>query len=213
MGTWVQPSLTSNTSFGELTASASGGNNDIYKAFDGNINSFWQADARNGWIKWSLPAPITIKGATIAVRQGDRPRLTARLYTDSTKTTPIGDSITTSIAGESKVVENIPAEGITTSCIYVDCTSPDDWLGVSEITIDADTYSANFECINPLQIVSYTNNKNTVNPLQFTSYINDREVVDPIMMMSYIYPPIYVRQIYIAFDKVKVPIYPTGGAK
>ena len=138
----VLPKLTSNTSYGTLTASNYNPESTIimpYCAFDGDTSTWWGTgrSVTSANLQWVLPEKIIITGIKIQVRMGDRPNLTARVYTSSNKTVPIGDSITTTTAGEIATVQNIPDDGIETAILYFDCSSTQDYLGINEVEITA----------------------------------------------------------------------------
>ena len=138
----VLPKLTSNTSYGTLTASNYNPESTIimpYCAFDGDTSTWWETgrSVTSANLQWVLPEKIIITGIKIQVRMGDRPNLTARVYTSSNKTVPIGDSITTTTAGEIATVQNIPDDGIETAILYFDCSSTQDYLGINEVEITA----------------------------------------------------------------------------
>lgn len=61
---WMQPTLTSNTSYGNVTCSSNYGSHYAYYAFDGKIaaNNKWLSNGTaNGWLKWKLEKKIFIK--------------------------------------------------------------------------------------------------------------------------------------------------------
>ena len=135
----VLPKLTSNTSYGTLTVSSEGNSHTPYHAFDGDASTWWETaeGVKSANLQWVLPEKIIITGIKIQVRTGDRPNLTARVYTSSDKTIPIGDSITTTTEGEIATVQNIPDDGIETGILYFDCSSTQDYLGINEVEITA----------------------------------------------------------------------------
>lgn len=133
------PYLTSNTSYGTVTCSSEHGEYLAYKAFDGNSSTWWETNegVKSATWQWVLPVEIYITGIKIQVRTGDRPNLTARVYTSSAKTQAIGNSVTTTTAGQVVTVSGIPSDGIKTNTIFIDCSSTQDYLGIGEITITA----------------------------------------------------------------------------
>lgn len=139
---WVQPVLTSTTSYGTVTASSYNTNypGSIYWALDGIDTTRWEVgkSTYSGWWKWELPLKIRIKGISFLSKTNDKPNLTCRFYTDSTMTIPIGDVATVNAINTTTVISNIPEEGIITDTIYIDCTATNDYFGISEITIDAE---------------------------------------------------------------------------
>lgn len=154
MGTWVQPKLTSDTSYGTvsclITKQQTGEDGaailPAYYAVDGNTATWWQlgrqpgttTPLQAGWWNWEFPETIRVKGISILNRTTARPNITVQCYTDSTKSTPIGSAVTATALNTTLVVPNIPASGIDTDNIYLYCTSTEPWLGITEITIDAD---------------------------------------------------------------------------
>lgn len=138
--TWTQLALTSNNSYGTVTGSEeASASHSFYHALDGDTSTWWEVGANltSGYLQWVLPQEIIVKGLTIMVRTGDRPNITVRCYTSSSKTTPVGDSVTTTTAGETKVVSGIPANGVQTNTLYFDCSSTQNYFGISEISVNA----------------------------------------------------------------------------
>lgn len=145
--TWHQPILTSDTSYGVLTASNYNGDSVMpYKIFDNDVNTQWQTSqgVTSATILWELPVTLKIYGITVRSRSGNRPNLTCAIYTDSTKTTPIGNQFTSNVAGSNNVVQGIPQEGIITNKIFFDCSSNSDYLGIDEVYITADYYDEHY---------------------------------------------------------------------
>lgn len=138
---WVQPALTSNTSYGTLTSDApnDSGDHAVWRALDGNVDTWWETpkNITTAYVNWKFTGAVFITGISIRVRTGDRPNLTVRAYTDNTMTTPIGDTLIFSTAGDTKNVLNIPTDGIYTDNIYFDCSSSQDYLGICDIKITA----------------------------------------------------------------------------
>lgn len=138
---WAQPALTSNTSYGTLTSDAPNDSSDhaVWRALDGNVDTWWETpkNIKTAYVNWKFMGAYFIAGISIRVRIGDRPNLTVRAYTDNTMTTPIGDTLTFSTAGDTKSVLNIPTDGIYTDNIYFDCSSSQDYLGICDIKITA----------------------------------------------------------------------------
>ena len=84
---WVQPSLTSNTSYGNVTCSSNYGSHYAYYAFDGRVamNNKWLSNGTaNGWLQWRLPEKILIKSfelyGTGESSYGNRSPKTIKLY-------------------------------------------------------------------------------------------------------------------------------------
>lgn len=133
------PYLTSNTSYGTVTCSSENTGHPAYQAFDGDSSTWWEINegVKSATWQWVLPVEIYITGIKIQVRTGDRPNLTARVYTSSAKTQAIGNSVTTTTAGQVVTVSSIPSDGVKTNTIFIDCSSTQDYLGIGEITITA----------------------------------------------------------------------------
>lgn len=144
---WQQPVLTSNTSYGVLTASNYNGDSVMpYKILDGDVNTQWQTSqgVTSATILWELPVTLKIYGITVRSRSGNRPNLTCAIYTDSTKTTHIGNQFTSTVAGSNNVVQGIPQDGVITNKIFFDCSSTSDYLGIDEVYIKADYYDEHY---------------------------------------------------------------------
>ena len=130
------------------------GNNDraAWQIMDGNKDTHWAYQAGNSyaWIKVQLPEKVKIKNISLYMQVLSKDAgggiKTLRLYTDETKTTPIGDTISCVNGTVEQTVSpnNIPADGIITDCIYVDITEcytnqhTGNAMVLSEITITAE---------------------------------------------------------------------------
>ena len=56
---------------GGYSVTASGGINLLYRAFDGNLNTYWAATAKEPWIQLNIPDSITVTKMKIAMTQPD----------------------------------------------------------------------------------------------------------------------------------------------
>ena len=146
---WTQPILTSDNSYGIVSASSVSpyGNSNPYTALDGNAASRgWATNGvSTGWWKWQLPHQIKITAMTY-VGNGtgeNKPNDTicyGRFYTSDAMTTPIGDAISQPNAADWVHINitGIPEEGIITDCIYFDKTAGSgEYAGIGELIITA----------------------------------------------------------------------------
>lgn len=148
---WTQPILTSNTSYGTITCSGYyGGHGDgeryPWHISDGqwgsqSVNIEWGTDNSNvGWVNWKLPVTLKILGITIHNRVHptnlDYTLTGARLYTNDSRTTPIGEEFSFTSSGGSHTLTTIPSSGIITDNIYFYKTGST-YSGVGEIVITA----------------------------------------------------------------------------
>lgn len=146
MGTWTQPKLTADDSYGAVTVSSAGADRPGWKALDGIKNdpeSCWESaiDVTSGWLMWQLPAWIMIKKITLYNKYTGNTRLSkdVAVYADEGKTIPIGSAATFPQESYSSV-EITPSRPVMTNCIYIDLpNSYNLMVGLSEIEIDADT--------------------------------------------------------------------------
>jgi hypothetical protein len=150
-GAWVQPVLTSNTSYGTITTTTDNSSLSSFPAYnilDGSTSTWWQLGKKGGingtyqyagFINWALPETISITGISILNRSTARPNLTLQIYADTAKTIKIGDALSFTTLGQTLAVQNIPTTGIKTNDIYFDCSSTEPWLGITEVTITANT--------------------------------------------------------------------------
>lgn len=144
---WTQPVLTSNSSYGTVSASTEASGCEAFKAlngvYSGAVNQSWHPTSygHTGWWKWELPVYLLITGIDFynAPDDGNYTNQTSRLYTSSEMGTPIGDSFTFGWAsGWSKVtIANIPPTGIVTNCIYYNKGGSDSYVGIGELVITA----------------------------------------------------------------------------
>lgn len=148
---WKQPKLTSNTSYGTITGnsyySVSGCDRNFWHISDGIIpttgggSDNWGTDnTANGWFNWALPEEIIITGIKIYNRfhttDVDYKLTGARFYTDSSKSTPIGEEFSITTSGGIYELKNIPAGGIKTKNIYFSKTGST-YSGIGELVITA----------------------------------------------------------------------------
>lgn len=154
---WTQPVLTSNTSYGTVSASSRSTFTpalDYYKALDGKTsggegaNTWWNADkyVRSGWWKWELPVTLKITSIKFYARGFNNAKITARFYTSEEKNTPMGDQFSCNTVWQTIDIAGIPVEGIKTNCIYVDIidgggavgqSDGGGYVGIGEIQITA----------------------------------------------------------------------------
>lgn len=149
--TWSQPILSSditNIKDGTITLTSShpGGSNN-WGALDGKKSNgeggYWWpgASAYPAWWQVEFPYEIRIKSidyyAQYSTDQKNIP-VTARLYTDSTKTTPIGNEFSANYAWEKVSISGINENEIITNTIYFYKTVGGG--GIGELVINADKF-------------------------------------------------------------------------
>lgn len=145
---WEQPILTSNTSYGVVTGSSYSGSRYYYCISDGKIpttndasDNWGTNNTAIGWVNWTLEEEILIKGIKIYNRSHttavDYTLTGARFYTDSTKTTPIGEEFEILTSQGIYELTTIPEEGIKTNNIYFYKTGST-YSGIGELEITAD---------------------------------------------------------------------------
>ena len=145
---WTQPVLTSNTSYGVVSASSEGSGAlfAAYKALDGKTTGgngagtwFELGQGRyTGWWKWNLPVTLKITAIKFYARGYNNPNITARFYTSESKTTPIGDQVSCASVWQQKNITGIPSSGIVTNCLFLDITAGSKYTGVGEIVVTAE---------------------------------------------------------------------------
>ena len=148
---WVQPKLTSNTSYGIVTATEpDDGIYSPWKALDGIKEgaSFWRPydeTLRKMFLQWDLPVTIYVKSIYFYNRTHNDAypeKVTAQFFTDSSKKQAITDSFSTPSGSFKQTV--VPAldtvNGIETNCIYIDMTT-NKFGGIGELEIIADILS------------------------------------------------------------------------
>ena len=128
---WTQPVLTSNNmpvEDGSIVCTASsdyGNNTGIYKIMLGSVSTtidknYWQIanSLAEQWLQIKFPYKLKITGLSVYTRPSDNYVATVTAYTDSTKSTQIGNSINTKAAVTKYVfLEN--GEGVVTDTIYI----------------------------------------------------------------------------------------------
>lgn len=145
MGTWKQPILTADDSYGLVTVSSYGPDRPGWKALDGvknNSESCWESatDAISGYLMWHLPVWIFVNKITLYNKYTGNTRLSkdVAVYADAEKMIPLGSAATFPQESYS-VVEITPDRPVMTNCIYIDLLSSYNLMvGLSEIEIDAD---------------------------------------------------------------------------
>jgi len=148
--TWAQPVLSSNTSFGTVTASTTDSSNSAWKALDAiksgtySNGHFWATADGNttGWWKWVLPYPIKISQIVFYNRATGNNHYTknAQFFADEAMTIPLGAAFVgvASNFGVSTIVVN----NVVTDTIYFKVTSSyNETTGIGELEITA-TYAA-----------------------------------------------------------------------
>lgn len=144
---WTQPALSSNTTTvteGNIVVSASSNysGEDPWRALDGNNSgtSFAFNSVPTGWWQVKFPYKLRITGLTFCQREnaGSYRTNTARFYTSSDKSTPIGNEFNPPATSYAQtVVSDIPSAGIITDTIYLDVTDGLTSAGMSELIITA----------------------------------------------------------------------------
>lgn len=144
---WTQPALSSNTTTvteGNIVVSASSNysGEDPWRALDGNNSgtSFAFNSVPTGWWQVKFPYKLRITGLTFCQREnaGSYRTNTARFYTSSDKSTPIGNEFNPPATSYAQtVVSGIPSAGIITDTIYLDVTAGLTSAGMSELYITA----------------------------------------------------------------------------
>ena len=144
---WTQPVLSSNTTAvteGNIVVSASSNysGEDPWRALDGNNSgtSFAFNSVPTGWWQVKFPYKLRITGLTFCQREnaGSYRTNTARFYTSSDKSTPIGNEFNPPATSYAQtVVSGIPSAGIITDTIYLDVTAGLTSAGMSELIITA----------------------------------------------------------------------------
>lgn len=180
---WNQPVLTSNTSYG--TVSASSENRPAYYALNNNESNDWTTGSSGltGWLMWELPYEIKITGITIYDRTAgaDRPNITVQVYGDKQKTITIGKSVTFTEAGKSQAIPEIPADGVITDVLYFDCSSTQNYMGLRKIVIEAyEDTEADRKLIEvtPLIVATVQAPKIEVTPLIVATWVKNTSIVD-----------------------------------
>lgn len=144
---WTQPVLTSNTSYGTVSASnRSSTTFDYYKALDGKITggegagTWWECGeyVSTGWWKWKLPVTLKITAIKFYARGYNNANITARFYTSAEKTVAIGNQFSSNgTPWQSQDITGIPSGGVKTNCVYLEITGGSSYVGVGEIQITA----------------------------------------------------------------------------
>lgn len=144
---WTQPVLTSNTSYGTVSASnRSSTTYDYYKALDGKITggkgagTWWECGeyVSTGWWKWELPVTLKITAIKFYARGYNNANITARFYTSAEKTVAIGNQFSSNgTPWQSQDITGIPSGGVKTNCVYLEITGGSSYVGVGEIQITA----------------------------------------------------------------------------
>lgn len=148
--TWTQPILTSNATTVDEGIVRTSASIDFpaaasYFALDGKKSNgeggYWWPNNSPAYWQVEFPYEIRIKGVDYYNQYSTDPRNltnTARLYTNSTKTIPIGDSFSASYAWQKISISGITKNKIVTNTIYFYCMSG--YAGIGELVIDADKF-------------------------------------------------------------------------
>jgi hypothetical protein len=154
---WTQPICTSNNSHGTFTGggyfSEGSGDRAYYHVSDNSwptspIGGGWDGTcwgtthSAYGWFNWALPKTIRITGVKVMARNYSQSSTdyvvsNAGFYTDSSKTTQIGDTFNLSSCGQQLVISNIPEDGIITDNLYFVKNGGGEYSGFAEIWITA----------------------------------------------------------------------------
>lgn len=147
---WTQPILTSNTSYGTVSASSSSSGSEPYKALNGvysgtytDTGQAWKPNSysNTGWWMWQLPVKLLITAIDFynAPDSGNWTGQTSQLFTSSAMTNPIGNSFTFAYNNQwtKASITGIPSTGITTNCIYYNKGGENSWNGIGELIITA----------------------------------------------------------------------------
>lgn len=150
-GAWRQPILTSNSQDGiVVTASGTSGsaNAEPYKALDG-VKSGTPSTAENGWNIgtattgwWQVTFPYKLKITKLVrynnyLRYPEHNSIKGQFFTNSSKTTPIGEAINVTNETNWFSQEIIPSSPVITNTIYFAKTGGDNYSGIGELDIIA----------------------------------------------------------------------------
>lgn len=136
---WLQPILTSNTSYGIVSAENYAAGYEPWMASNGTEKGWSSSNSVPGWWMWKLPQPIRIKKITLLNRYSGSKQVTktADVFADETMTQKIGSVIFEDTASSTK--EILLETPVVTDTVKVNCLSSyGTYVGIGEITIDAD---------------------------------------------------------------------------
>ena len=140
---WTQPKLTSDTSYGTVTASSYRSSSQTpYRALDGvksgggDVALGWIIKESSGWWKWELPVKLSISSIkyynTYASASSS---VTGQFFLDE-GVTPLTDSFSTSSSSWASYV--LPSVNTSpTNVIYFKKTAGNDFSGIGEIEVTA----------------------------------------------------------------------------
>lgn len=144
---WTQPKATANTTAiagGNMviTASSSYSGEDAWYGFNGVYSgTSWATNlTTTGWWQIKFPYKILITGLKFYQRNSASSyrTTTARFYTSSSKTTPIGNAFSPSASDyASTTISGIPSEGVHTDTIYLNITAGVSAVGMGMLDITA----------------------------------------------------------------------------
>lgn len=150
---WTQPRLTSATSYGTVTSDGNYYTSTAvaWRAFDSVKTTsgswyFWCPGSTTAWLNWALPEGTKIKVKGLKVRApyyfenlgSSFYPFCGQFYTDSTKTTRIGDPFVLTTAQQELEITGIPSAGIITSNIYLAKLGGGYYAGIDNIDITAE---------------------------------------------------------------------------
>ena len=141
---WVQPMLTSNTSYGTITAGGIHSNEDYapYRISDGSDIS-WSSgtsDITKCWIAWEFPETLTLNSVKIYTSAVGN---VFKLYSDLAMQQELSPEIT-AIAGSGSIYDDNVAEYTFDSPVSVNCiviktiTKQTTYVSIGEVVIDAE---------------------------------------------------------------------------
>lgn len=136
---WQQPILTSNTSYGIVSAQNYMAGYEPWMASNRTEKGWSSSGTVPGWWMWKLPQPIRIRKITLLNRYSGSNQVTkaADVFADETMTQKLGTIIFEESAGSTKEILLEPP--VVTDTIKVNCLSSyGTYVGIGEITIEAD---------------------------------------------------------------------------
>jgi hypothetical protein len=141
---WTQPIATGQTTAIDggnmvITATNQYSSAAPWKAMDGTNDLWVMSDTTTGYWQLKLPYKIIITGLVFYNISGRNRTSSGRFYTDSSKTTPIGNAFTVANSDfATATISGIPSAGIETDTIYLHLTgSYASSSGMSELKITA----------------------------------------------------------------------------
>ena len=135
---WVQPALTSATSYGTCTDSRNntGESQEGWRALDKQSGTDFSPAREGGWWKWVVPDTLNFKAgtSTIVVTSGSpATAMDIQFFADEAATKPLTDVVTLpSTVGANTTIPVINTE--TTNTIYMTIASHSSWSEINEIS-------------------------------------------------------------------------------